>query len=61
MNKKVTCRPCKEKPGKWEIEDQNGQVKQEKYATKGECVKTAKEMCEEYGCDLRIEDQIREK
>lgn len=57
MNKKITCRPCKERPGIWEIQDQYGQVQNRHYASKGECITKATEMACECGCELCISDE----
>ncbi len=57
MDKKITCRPCKEQPGKWEIQDQNGNVKAKHYASKEECVNAARSLASEFGCELRIENK----
>lgn len=59
MNKKITCRPCKEKTGKWEIQEPDGKVNQNNFATKEECVKSARKMCEEFGAELCIENQTK--
>ncbi len=55
-NNKVTCRPCKEQPGKWEIQDQNGNVQQQHFASKDECVNVARRMAAEASCELSIEE-----
>ena len=57
MDKKVTCRPCKDKPGTWEIVKPNGSVCTTHYNDKNECVKEAKKMATEYACEMTIENQ----
>ncbi|MDD6302038.1 MAG: DUF2188 domain-containing protein [Bacillales bacterium] len=53
---KVTCRHCKEEKN-WEIALPNGEVFTKHYPTKKECVKKARELAEEYACDLVIENK----
>ncbi len=57
MNKNVTARPCKERPGKWEIKEPSGQVKSKHYNSKEECVQEAKQMAYEYGLDVVVEEE----
>ncbi|MGM9972054.1 MAG: hypothetical protein ACI35W_06565 [Anaeroplasmataceae bacterium] len=56
MNNKITVRPCKEQPNTWEIVNKNGHVMPKHYSSKQECVNCAKELAEEYSCELNIED-----
>lgn len=53
MDKKITCRPCKEE-NNWEIENENGVVLEKHYATKAACVKAGKKLAEECGCELCV-------
>ncbi len=53
--KKVTCRPCKEEDN-WEIETPNGKVLKQHYKTKSECVRAGKELAQEYGYELCVEN-----
>lgn len=55
FERKVTCRPCKEQ-NNWEIETPDGEVLEEHYQTKNECVCAGREIAEEYGCELYIQD-----
>lgn len=56
MDKKITCRPCKEQ-NNWEIEDQNGNVLNKHYQSKAECIKAGEKMACECGCPLTVEEQ----
>lgn len=53
MDKKITCRPCKEQ-NNWEIEDQYGQVLKKHYASKEECVCAGEKLAEECSCELCV-------
>lgn len=57
MSNKITVRPCKEHPTKWEIQEPNGQVLSKHFNTKEECVSQARKMAYEYGCELTILNQ----
>ena len=57
MNKNITCRPCKEKKGQWEIQDQKGTVREKHYNSKYECVKEGRSLANEYNLDLVIENE----
>ena len=54
--KKVVCRPCKEE-NNWEIMEPNGQVQSKHYQTKSECVRKARQVAEEFGCELVVENK----
>ena len=54
MNQSITCRQCKERPGTWEIQDQNGTVRQKHYNTQDECINEGKKLAQEYGLDLIV-------
>lgn len=56
MDKKVTCRPCKEQNNR-EIEDPNGHVQSKHYADKQSCVKAGEKLAEECGCELCVCDK----
>ena len=58
-NRKVTCRPCKEEHN-WEIETPDGQVLPHHYQTKRDCVCAGRELAEEYGCELDVQDYYDE-
>ena len=49
MNQSITCRQCKEQPGTWEIQDQNGTVRQKHYNTQEECINEGNKLAQEYG------------
>lgn len=55
LEKKVTCRPCKEQ-NNWEIEDENGVVLKKHYQTKEECVCAGEKLACECGCELCVEN-----
>lgn len=55
MKNKVTCRPCKEE-NNWEIEDENGVVLNKHYQTKEACVEAGRNLANECGCELCVED-----
>lgn len=61
MDKKVTCRPCKDKPGTWEIVKPNGSVYSVHYKDKSECVKQAEKFACEYACEMNIVDKDQTK
>jgi len=54
--KKITVRPCKEKPGKWEIMGCNGKVLERHYSDKDDAIKYAKKVACEASLELVIED-----
>lgn len=56
MERKITCRPCKEQ-NNWEIVDQDGNVMPKHYDTKRSCVEAAEEMVNECGCELCVCDE----
>ena len=56
QSQKVVCRPCKEE-NNWEIMEPNGQVQAKHYQNKSECVKKAREYCQEFGYELVVEDK----
>ena len=55
MDKKITCRPCKEQSN-WEIENENGVVLEKHYKTREACVCAGKKLAEECGCELCVCD-----
>ncbi|MBQ3253978.1 MAG: DUF2188 domain-containing protein [Acholeplasmatales bacterium] len=57
MKNTIIARPCKEKPGEWEIQDQNGNVNNH-YNSKDECISCARKMAQESGCELRVENSL---
>ena len=59
MQKKITCRPCKEQ-NNWEIENQYGEVLNKHYSTKESCVKAGEKLAEECGCELCVCDECQE-
>jgi hypothetical protein len=55
MDKKITCRPCKEK-NNWEIENEFGVVLEKHYKTKDACVKAGQKLADECHCELCVCD-----
>lgn len=53
--RKVVCRPCKEEDN-WEIEMPNGEVMKKHFQNKFECVAKGRELAEEYGVELDVQD-----
>ncbi|MBQ9125016.1 MAG: DUF2188 domain-containing protein [Acholeplasmatales bacterium] len=56
MNKKITCRPCKEQQN-WEIAMENGDVLDTHYNTKEACVKAGEKIAREKDCSLCVEEE----
>lgn len=54
--KKITVRPCKEKPGMWEIMGCNGNVLNKHYHNKEEAVSYANTLAHETASELVIEE-----
>ncbi len=53
MKNKITCRPCKEQKN-WEIENQYGEVLNQHYSSKQECVRAGEKLANECGCELCV-------
>ncbi len=53
--KKITCEFCN-KENYWKIKDEKGNILQEHYLSKDECIKEAKKLANECGCELCICD-----
>lgn len=53
---KITVRPCKEKPGMWEIMGCNGKVLDRHYRDKDDAISYASDLAHETACELIIED-----
>ncbi len=51
--KKITCKYCS-KENNWEIKDQNGNILNKHYSSKEKCIKDAKKLANECGCELCI-------
>ena len=56
--KKVVFRPCKEE-NTWEIMEPSGHVQTKHYQTKSECVRKGRQVAEEFGCELVVEEKTQ--
>ena len=55
---KVVCRPCKEN-NTWEIMEPSGHVQTKHYQNKSECVRRGRQVAEEFGCELVVEEKTQ--